>query len=424
MPVCSVFTASVSRCAFVTRSRDACRARARREKLLRARQEANVLAVLVLQRLHVEAEIAAPVIEAVPLERADLRLEARRERRPARPARSAVQLARSAAARPRARRNCRSRDRAACRPCRRARCRLPSQSTTDVGCRRHVTMIQDGVMTDFARTTRRLLDAACAIARDAGRAILEVYGRADFVVERKSDDSPLTEADQVAHRIISRALAKLDASYRSCRRNRAADHATRRAWTRYWLVDPLDGTKEFLKRNGEFTVNIALVDEHRAVLGVVYAPVLDRMYSGAVGIGAWRSDEAARRSRSPCARERRVAVARRRQSQPSDTRARGLPRRACLRTRSPTWAARSRSASSPRAPRTSIRGSGPTSEWDTAAAQAILESAGGRMIDEAGRPLRYNSKDDLLNPHFLAFGDQQRDWLAPIQNTRGRQSRH
>ena len=67
---------------------------------------------------------------------------------------------------------------------------------------------------------------------------------------------------------------------------------------------------------------------------------------------------------------------------------------------------------------------GPTSEWDTAAAQAILESAGGRMIDLAGRPLRYNSKDDLLNPHFLAFGDQQRDWLAPIQNTRGRQSRH
>ena len=67
---------------------------------------------------------------------------------------------------------------------------------------------------------------------------------------------------------------------------------------------------------------------------------------------------------------------------------------------------------------------GPTSEWDTAAAQAILESAGGRMIDEAGRPLRYNSKDDLLNPHFLAFGDQQRDWLAPIQNTRGRQSRN
>ena len=113
-------------------------------------------------------------------------------------------------------------------------------------------------------------------------------------MSRKSDDSPLTEADQVSHRIISRALAKLDAGLPILSEESApADHATRRKWKRYWLVDPLDGTKEFVKRNGEFTVNIALVDEHRAVLGAVHAPVLDRMYFGHVALGAWRSDAGA-----------------------------------------------------------------------------------------------------------------------------------
>jgi len=270
--------------------------------------------------------------------------------------------------------------------------------------------------------TRRLLDAACEIAREAGRAILEVYGRTEFAVSRKSDDSPLTEADQVAHGIISRALVKVDARLPVLsEESLPADHAERRKWRRYWLVDPLDGTKEFLKRNGEFTVNIALVDEHRAVLGAVHAPVLDRMYSGCVTLGAWRSD-----SGEPA---RPIAV---RESAPSPLRVVG--------SRShPTPELAAYLAGLPRYDITDMGSSlkiclvaegaadiyprlGPTSEWDTAAAQAILESAGGRMIDLAGRPLRYNSKDDLLNPHFLAFGDQRRNWLAPIQNTSDRQN--
>ena len=203
-----------------------------------------------------------------------------------------------------------------------------------------------------------------------------------------------------------------------------ADHAARRNWQRYWLVDPLDGTKEFVKRNGEFTVNIALVDEHRAVLGAVYAPVLDRMYSGA-------------------RRARRVAVRCRRRTA-TDRRARPRPPRRCASSAAaaiPRPSSRRISQALPPHEITDMGSSlkiclvaegaadiyprlGPTSEWDTAAAQAILESAGGRMIDLAGRPLRYNSKDDLLNPHFLAFGDQQRDWLAPIQSTSDRQNRH
>jgi 3'(2'), 5'-bisphosphate nucleotidase len=148
-------------------------------------------------------------------------------------------------------------------------------------------------MTDLG-SKRRLLDASCEIAYRAGRAILEVYGRADLVVERKSDDSPLTEADRVSHDIISRELAKLDSRLPILsEESLPADHATRRTWASYWLVDPLDGTKEFLKRNGEFTVNIALVEAQRAVLGTVYAPVLERMYSGVVGMGRCASSAVA-----------------------------------------------------------------------------------------------------------------------------------
>ena len=269
-------------------------------------------------------------------------------------------------------------------------------------------------MTD-SRRDRHLLDSACEIAREAGRAILEVYGRDDFAVERKADDSPLTEADRVAHRIISGALEKLGGGWPVLsEESLPADRAARRQWTRYWLVDPLDGTKEFLKRNGEFTVNIALVDDHRAILGAVHAPVLDRLYFGAVALGAWRSDSGAPSTpiavRPNAASPLRVVGSR---SHPS-------PELAAYLQRLPPYEISDMGSSlkiclvaegaADLYPRL-----GPTSEWDTAAAQAILESAGGRMIDLDGRPLRYNSKDDLLNPHFLAFGDQQRNWLAPIQ---------
>jgi 3'(2'), 5'-bisphosphate nucleotidase len=278
-------------------------------------------------------------------------------------------------------------------------------------------------MTDLSQP-RRLLAATCEIARDAGRAILDVYGRSDLAVARKSDDSPLTEADQVAHRIITRALAALDADIPILsEESLPAEHAARRSWSRYWLVDPLDGTKEFLKRNGEFTVNIALVDGHRAVLGAVHAPVLDRMYSGAVELGAWRADSGGTARpiavRKNAAAPLRVVGSRSHPTPELSEYLAALPPHEMTDMGSSLKICLVAEGAADVYPRL-----GPTSEWDTAAAQAILESAGGRMIDLAGRPLRYNSKDDLLNPHFLAFGDQQRDWLAPIQKARGRQRRY
>jgi 3'(2'), 5'-bisphosphate nucleotidase len=261
----------------------------------------------------------------------------------------------------------------------------------------------------------RLLAQVCDIAREAGVAILEVYGQ-DFTVEQKEDHSPLTAADRAAHQVIVSRLATLEPLLPVLSEESAtAERSGRASWPRYWLVDPLDGTKEFIKRNGEFTVNIALVDQHRATLGVVYAPALDLLYYGALGQGAWRiagGGEAERISvRTPAPRCVRVVGSRSHASGSElgeylqrlgehELKSMGSSLKICL-------VAAGDADVYPRF--------GPTSEWDTAAAQAILESAGGRMIDREGRPLRYNTKDDLLNPHFLAFGDPQRDWLAPLR---------
>src|SRR5690606_23717165 len=137
---------------------------------------------------------------------------------------------------------------------------------------------------------RSLLEEVRSIARAAGTAILEVYAR-DFDVETKADRSPLTDADRVSHRIIVDGLAGLSPRLPVLSEEaNDAEHANRLEWRRYWLVDPLDGTKEFIKRNGEFTVNIALIEGHAPLLGVVLAPALGREYFGGPAVGgAWRA---------------------------------------------------------------------------------------------------------------------------------------
>jgi 3'(2'), 5'-bisphosphate nucleotidase len=260
-----------------------------------------------------------------------------------------------------------------------------------------------------------LLAEVRAVARDAANAIMQLYsGR--IVVERKADRTPVTEADRAAHDIILAGLGALATKLPVLSEECAPEelHA-RRDWARYWLVDPLDGTKEFIKRNDEFTVNIALVDAHAPVLGVVLAPALGVEYYGAFGCGAWRRRgdseiapiEVSRKARYPL----RAVGSRSHLSPqvgaflsrlgPYTMRAIGSSLKICLVA----------DGSADIYPRL-----GPTCEWDTAAAQAVLESAGGCMIDVAGRPLRYNSKEDLINPHFLAFGDRERAWLAAIRN--------
>jgi len=247
------------------------------------------------------------------------------------------------------------------------------------------------------------------IAQQAGKAILDIYNQ-DFAVQHKDDDSPLTAADLASHRVIVAGLEAIDAETPVLSEEGAdIPFETRRQWSRYWLIDPLDGTREFVKRNGEFTVNIALIEDGRATLGVVHVPVSNVSYVGRVGDGAWKitaADETASiRVRQKRGIPTRVAGSR---SHAGDSLKQFLERlgeheivsmgsslKLCL-------VAEGEADIYPRL--------GPTSEWDTAAAQAVVEAAGGLVTDTDMRPLRYNTKESLLNPYFLVFGDRGEDW--------------
>jgi 3'(2'), 5'-bisphosphate nucleotidase len=262
-----------------------------------------------------------------------------------------------------------------------------------------------------------LVESVLAIARQAGGQILAVYNSADYAVEAKADRSPLTAADRASHAVISRELARLTPDIPVwSEESGPIGHEQRAGWSDFWLVDPLDGTKEFIKRNGEFTVNIALVRDHEPVLGVVHVPALNRDYYGCRGLGAFARDGPgpARRIavRSPAPDPVRVVGSRShggdslaaflRALGPHEIMAMGSSLKFCL-------VAAGEADVYPRL--------GPTSEWDTAAAQAVVECAGGRVVDLSGRPLRYNTRPEVINPQFLVYGDPGRDWLGYLRGS-------
>lgn len=254
-----------------------------------------------------------------------------------------------------------------------------------------------------------LIDDVRHIAANAAAQILEVYDT-NFTVAHKDDHSPLTAADMAAHQTIVRGLRKLtpDIPILS-EESTAVDYGTRQSWQRYWLVDPLDGTREFIKRNGEFTVNIALIEEHRCTLGVVWVPVTGVCYYAARGHGAFKSvpDEPPQAIHSRLTQVNNLAIAGSRshgsdrlreflqQIGEAEIVSIGSSLKSCL-------VAEGAVDLYPRF--------GPTSEWDTAAAQCVVEQAGGLVTDMQFKPLRYNTKDSLLNPSFLVIGDPAFDW--------------
>jgi 3'(2'), 5'-bisphosphate nucleotidase len=255
----------------------------------------------------------------------------------------------------------------------------------------------------------RLARGAGEIARRAAAAILEVYG-SDFAVECKDDRSPLTAADLAAHRVIADGLAALTPELPVLSEESAAiDWSERSRWRRYWLVDPLDGTREFVKRNGEFTVNIALIDEHRPVLGVVQTPVTGELACAWEGGGAWLDDGGKPRRIATRRRDAPVVVAcSRSHASEHET---GLLARLGACTRMPLGSSLKFVRIAAAEADLYVR-LGPTSEWDTAAGQCVLEQAGGAVIGFDGRPLRYNARESLINPDFLAVGDREADWSA------------
>lgn len=268
---------------------------------------------------------------------------------------------------------------------------------------------------------KELLEPISAIAREAGSAILEIYDRADHEIETKEDDSPLTAADRAAHHLIVDGLNRLAADIPVLsEESDAPGWDVRRQWSRYFLVDPLDGTKEFINRNGEFTVNIALIDEGAPVLGVVYVPVKGVLYAG------WRAADARSafvvrggqqkaiktRALQPRLRDGKplTVVASRRHGGEAlagvlsvldkhfsgvETANMGSSIKLCL-------VAEGQADFYPRL--------APTSEWDTAAAHAVVAAAGGEVVDTRFVPLRYNTKEDILNPFFYVIGDASFPW--------------
>ena len=258
----------------------------------------------------------------------------------------------------------------------------------------------------------RFVEPLLALVRQAGAAIMRVYSE-DFAVSHKQDRSPLTEADMAAHNLIVAGLEALAPEIPVLSEESAdVPWETRRLWQRYWLVDPLDGTREFINRNGEFTVNIALVEDGAPVLGVVYAPALDELHYGLRGVGAFVCDGDSHvpiAVRRPALPPLRVAASRSHMDLRSSATIDRMGETSLLGMGSSLKFCRMAEARLDVYPRFA-----PTSEWDTAAGQCVLESAGGVVLTLDGAPLRYNGKESLLNPDFLALGDAGlpwRDWL-------------
>ncbi|MDH3274037.1 MAG: 3'(2'),5'-bisphosphate nucleotidase CysQ [Gammaproteobacteria bacterium] len=257
---------------------------------------------------------------------------------------------------------------------------------------------------------KELIEPIVALATEAGQAILEVYAT-DFDVQEKSDESPLTQADLASHHCIVAGLRQLTPDIPIISEEEGLPaFEERRQWQRYWLIDPLDGTKEFVNRNGEFTVNIALIDSHRPVFGVVYVPVQDKTYLGCDGHGAELREggsvtpiRVAVASGTPV----RIVGSRSHRGSSLDTFLERLGETDMIPMGSSLKfcvVAEGRADIYPRL--------GPTSEWDTAAAQAVVEQAGGKVLELDGRPLSYNAKEDILNPWFVVIGASDHDWLA------------
>ena len=263
---------------------------------------------------------------------------------------------------------------------------------------------------DVYMNLNELINPIVDLAVDAGKAILEVYAT-DFDVQEKGDESPLTQADLASHFCIVKGLSALTPDIPVISEEEGLpSFAERGQWQRYWLIDPLDGTKEFVNRNGEFTVNIALIDSNRPIFGVVHVPIQDKTYIGCEGHGSelreggtTTSISVADVSSDPV----RIVGSRSHRGSSldaflekvgeSDMLPMGSSLKFCV-------VAEGRADIYPRL--------GLTSEWDTAAAQAVVEQAGGKVLELDGKPLSYNAKEDILNPWFIVIGATDRDWLA------------
>lgn len=265
-----------------------------------------------------------------------------------------------------------------------------------------------------------LLKNICAFLPEVGKMILQFYANPHTVnVTKKYDSTPVTEADVAAHNALMQRLTSLHPIYPVLsEEGKDIPFSERQQWEYYWLIDPLDGTKEFLDGNGEFTINIALIHQHRAVLGVIYHPVSGDCFYAAEGQGAFLRESSGKISalhtRPQSKTSLEILISRHHTPRgfhllddaaiPYHFHRQGSALKFCR-------IAEGKADIYPRV--------GPTSEWDTAAGQCIVEQAGGVVLLSSGEPLQYNQKPGLDNPAFIVFADKNvdhRDWLTWLQN--------
>lgn len=270
-------------------------------------------------------------------------------------------------------------------------------------------------------TENELLQVASKVAEAAGVEILDVYhASGDIDVTVKNDNSPLTLADQKAHRVIIAGLGKAtpDIPILS-EESEQVDYKERSLWSEYWLVDPLDGTKEFVKRNGEFTVNIALIRDGQPVLGVVHVPVTGVTYLGAEGLGASKRQGSGEAEKIQCDSmstgqpDLKMVASRSHRGEELDRLLQRLEQKfekvELVSMGSSLKICLVAEGKADIYPRLAL-----TSEWDTAAAHAVLLAAGGSIVDTGFQELRYNTRQTLLNPYFIALGDSNYPWREQL----------
>jgi len=261
-----------------------------------------------------------------------------------------------------------------------------------------------------------LMPQVVALARIAGDAIMEIYSQENFGTTYKENDSPLTHADLAAHRLIIEQLQALTPNLPTLsEESKSVPYENRQNWDSFWLIDPLDGTKEFIKRNGEFTVNIALIKNGEPLLGVVHAPALNITYWAAKGFGAFK--------RSPEGMTQQIRVSDYREGTLKIVASRShagesltqflatIDNYECVSMGSSLKLCLVAEGTAHLYPRL-----GPTMEWDVAAAHCVVTEAGGSLTDLASDTLRYN-KPNLLNPYFMVCGSPAYPWQSLAQNS-------
>lgn len=246
------------------------------------------------------------------------------------------------------------------------------------------------------------------ILHDASAAIMAVYQNSDLQVAQKDDNSPVTAADMAAHHVILAGLQALTPDIPVLSEEAVVDYQQRKQWPLLWVVDPLDGTKEFIKRNGEFSINIALVSHHKSILGAVYLPVTGEGYFGVVeeyeqlplGAVKWQGKQLQPiHTREPG--DKLVVMTSRSHGPGLPGTLKELLLEQCSEVEEIPKGSSIKACRIAEGRADMHLRRGPTSEWDTAASQAVVEAAGGALMSFSGEPFTYNNRDSLLNGHFF-----------------------